>query len=106
MHVQPFLSALVLAACVSSGPIGQATLPLIGRAPSNVCVLIDGDDPYILDPFNRPPCACNCIKQACKQSDPAQTELCLRTPWPPSNAAFPDTLVRYAACVGGTHCVG
>ncbi|KAI1479812.1 hypothetical protein F4774DRAFT_381234 [Daldinia eschscholtzii] len=106
MHVQQFLSVLVLAACVSSGPIGRTAVPRDGRPP-NVCVLIDGDDPYILDPFNRPQCACNCIKQACKQPDPAQTELCLRTPWPsPNNTAFPDTLVRYAACVGGTHCVG
>ncbi|KAI8963996.1 hypothetical protein F5Y11DRAFT_317503 [Daldinia sp. FL1419] len=107
MYIQQVLIALVLAGSVNSGPIGRMPELQMSKSPSNVCVLIDGDDPYILDPFNRPQCACNCIKQACKQPDPAQTELCLRTPWPsPNNTAFPDTLVRYGACVGSTHCVG
>ncbi|KAI1379732.1 hypothetical protein F4677DRAFT_407462 [Hypoxylon crocopeplum] len=102
MYAQHILSALVLAACALSGPV------TLSRAPSNTCVLIDGPDPYILDPFNRPQCACKCIIQACQQPDPAQTDLCLRTPWPsPNNTAlFPNTLVRYATCVGSTHCVG
>ncbi|KAI2617136.1 hypothetical protein GGR54DRAFT_214976 [Hypoxylon sp. NC1633] len=102
MYTQHILSALVLAALGLSGPITRI------RATNNVCVLIDGDNPYVLDPFNRPQCACNCIKQACQQPDPAQTDLCLRTPWPsPNNTAwFPDTLTRYATCVGSTHCVG
>ncbi|KAI0883670.1 uncharacterized protein GGS22DRAFT_24263 [Annulohypoxylon maeteangense] len=108
MHVPSILSALVLATCAVSSPVGPVKGLLAERAPSNVCVLIEGDDGYVIDPFNRPQCACKCIKQACVQPDPADTDLCLRTPWPDANGGtpFPDTLVRYAACVGGTHCVG
>ncbi|KAL7621154.1 hypothetical protein AAE478_008471 [Parahypoxylon ruwenzoriense] len=97
MYAQHILSVLALAVHVLSSPV---TLP---RAANNVCVLIDGDDPYILDPFDRPQCACDCIKVACQQPDPAQTDLCLRTPFP--NSQFPDTLLRYSVCTGSTHCV-
>ncbi|KAI1408528.1 hypothetical protein F5Y13DRAFT_107420 [Hypoxylon sp. FL1857] len=108
MYVQHILSGLLLAACVMSGPITPARDRQVGRSVNadNVCVLIDGPDPYILDPFNRPQCACNCIKQACAQPDPAQTDLCLRSSWPYGNSTFPDTLIRYSTCVGSTHCVG
>ncbi|KAI2637672.1 hypothetical protein GGS26DRAFT_422354 [Hypomontagnella submonticulosa] len=108
MYAKQILTVLLLSACGLSTPVTRAMEPRSDRAVNNTCVLIDGDDPYILDPFNRPQCACKCIIQACQQSDPAQTELCLRTPWPsPENSElFPDTLVRYAACVGGTHCIG
>ncbi|KAI5867631.1 hypothetical protein GGS23DRAFT_186913 [Durotheca rogersii] len=85
MFARQIISVLALAASALCGPI------MAPRA-SNVCVLIEGDNPYILDPFNRPQCACDCIKVACQQADPAQTDLCLRTPFP--NSVFPDTLVR------------
>ncbi|KAI6089261.1 hypothetical protein F4821DRAFT_231485 [Hypoxylon rubiginosum] len=102
MYARSVLSVFMLAACALSSPIN------FDRAADNTCVLIDGDDPYVLDPFNRPQCACKCIKLACEQSTPEQTELCLRTSWPYTNGTtlFPDTLGRYATCVGGTHCVG
>ncbi|KAI0897378.1 hypothetical protein F4806DRAFT_461924 [Annulohypoxylon nitens] len=106
MYAKSLLSVLLLATCATSSPVSPVKGLIAERSANNVCVLIDGDDPYVIDPFNRPQCACKCIKQACTQSDPAQTELCLRTPWPSANnTAFPDTLVRYAACIGSTHCV-
>ncbi|KAI1140787.1 hypothetical protein F5Y05DRAFT_286897 [Hypoxylon sp. FL0543] len=69
MYAQHVLSGLLLAACVMSGPITQAKERQVQRSVSadNVCVLIDGDNPYVLDPFNRPQCACDCIKEACAQ---------------------------------------
>ncbi|KAI2462807.1 hypothetical protein F4781DRAFT_426883 [Annulohypoxylon bovei var. microspora] len=106
MYVQSILSALVLATCALSSPIAPDKGSQIRQSRDNVCVLIDGDDPYVIDPFYRPQCACNCIKQACTQPDPAQTDLCLRTPWPSANnTAFPNTLIRYAVCIGSTHCI-
>ncbi|KAI1104529.1 hypothetical protein F4804DRAFT_184101 [Jackrogersella minutella] len=106
MYAPHLLSALMLATCALSSPVTRFQGSIFERQADNVCVLIAGDNPYVIDPFNRPQCACNCIKQACTQSDPAQTDLCLRSSWPSANnTAFPDTLVRYATCVGSTHCV-
>lgn len=61
MHAHLVLSIFAIAVSALPNP---ATL---AKEAENVCVLIDGNDPYVLDPFDRPQCACDCIKEACKQ---------------------------------------
>jgi hypothetical protein len=56
--------ALLVASAVATPMEPRAT----GR-PSKQCVLIEpsADDPgYIIDPWDRPQCACDCLKSACK----------------------------------------
>ncbi|KAI1392343.1 uncharacterized protein F4822DRAFT_425553 [Hypoxylon trugodes] len=108
MYARSIFTVLALATSALSSPVTPSQELQIEAARNTTCVLIGGDDPYIIDPFNRPQCACKCIIQSCQQPDPAQTEECLRTPWPYANGTtpFPDTIARYGACVGSTHCVG
>ncbi|KAK1753225.1 hypothetical protein QBC47DRAFT_388029 [Echria macrotheca] len=80
--------------------------------PPNKCVLIEpsGDDPgYIIDPFNRPLCACNCLKSACMSvtgGGAADYALCVKTPWPSAENPWSNQLiVAYGTCTGSQHCV-
>lgn len=48
--------------------VASLSIPRTQASGSSVCVLVAGDEthePYIIDPFNRPACACECMKEAC-----------------------------------------
>ena len=83
MRPSTLFAAAALALGVSASPIANSTTTATSTATttttgtnsvstgnpwdscSNICVLIAGDDPKVIVPFKRPPCACACMKSAC-----------------------------------------
>ncbi|KAK3988018.1 hypothetical protein QBC44DRAFT_330290 [Cladorrhinum sp. PSN332] len=80
------------------------------RPRRDVCVLAEGDNGYKIDPFNRPPCVCNCLRVACNQvthGNPDDYLLCVKTPWPsPENPWSYELIAAFGACTGSTRCIG
>ena len=59
MFFATLVSTLLLATTATSTPVES-------RAASGVCVLIEGPNGYVIDPYNRPACTCECQKSACR----------------------------------------
>jgi len=134
MLSQVFTLALLAATAICS-PVAQAsTEPTTTAAPSSTtpatsttsatstrtrptavprkCVLTEGPNPFIIDPFTRPDCVCKCYKSACKSLNRggsyADYVACIETNFGPNKSPSWGTemIAAFGACTGVSLCPG